>query len=185
MPASLLASIATPRFTLVSLRAHHAEPMYAGLSDPDGYAFIPQVPPDSVAALAARYAMLERGSSPDGSESWLNWVIERLSDGMLLGYLQATVAHTDRLIYIAYFVFAAHRRQGIAGETLRALLPALTAAYAGYRIEAQIDTRNAASLALVESLGFVRVRTVREADVFKGSVSDEHHYAYPHAAAGA
>jgi len=178
MSAAALSTFATGRYHLAALRVSHAERMSQCLSGPSGYDYIPDLPPASVADLAARYAILERGASPDGSESWFNWVIGRTEDDALLGYLQATVAHTKHLIYVAYFVGAPYRRQGVAGETLAALLAALRAAYPDYRIEAQIDTRNLASIALVESLGFVLVRTVPAADTFKGSVSDECHYAY-------
>jgi [ribosomal protein S5]-alanine N-acetyltransferase len=43
-------------------------------------------------------------------------------------------------------------------------------------VVAKMDTRNFASIALVEALGFERVGTTIEADHFKGSVSDEHRY---------
>ena len=42
---------------------------------------------------------------------------------------------------------------------------------------AEIDTRNIASIRLVESLGLSRVATTREADFFKGASSDEYKYA--------
>ncbi len=43
-------------------------------------------------------------------------------------------------------------------------------------VAAEMDTRNAASIALAESLGFEWVGTTLGADHFKGSVSDEHRY---------
>jgi RimJ/RimL family protein N-acetyltransferase len=43
-------------------------------------------------------------------------------------------------------------------------------------VVAEMDTRNAASVSLVEALGFERVGTTLGADRFKGSVSDEHRY---------
>jgi RimJ/RimL family protein N-acetyltransferase len=49
-----------------------------------------------------------------------------------------------------------------------------------YRVEgaiAEMDTRNASSIALVEALGFVRQRTERDVAEFKGSTSHEHVYA--------
>lgn len=44
------------------------------------------------------------------------------------------------------------------------------------RAEADIDTRNLSSQQLVERLGLKRVREVKNADEFKGRVSDEYHY---------
>jgi [ribosomal protein S5]-alanine N-acetyltransferase len=176
-PAELL-TLRSPRFLLRPLTIDDAPRMFAGLAEPSGYAFIPDEPPANLEQLRARYAILTRGGSADGSETWMNWLIEG-QDQVLHGYLQATVAHADTTIYVAYFVFAAARRQHIAYETLRALLPVLATTYPGYAIEAQIDTRNAASIALVRSLGFECVRHVPHADTFKGSVSDEVHYAWP------
>jgi ribosomal-protein-alanine N-acetyltransferase len=43
-------------------------------------------------------------------------------------------------------------------------------------VAAEIDTRNAASIALVENLGFERVGFQKDADHFKGSTSDEYRY---------
>jgi hypothetical protein len=43
-------------------------------------------------------------------------------------------------------------------------------------VDAEIDTRNAASIGVIERLGFVRRRLVRNADNFKGTVSDEVRY---------
>jgi hypothetical protein len=56
---------------------------------------------------------------------------------------------------------------------------ALEDRYEGYRVgvvAAEIDTRNVASIALVESLGFSRVAFEKGADHFKGSSSDEYRY---------
>jgi RimJ/RimL family protein N-acetyltransferase len=39
-----------------------------------------------------------------------------------------------------------------------------------------VDTRNVASWMLLESLGFHRAATIKNADEFKGSVSREHEY---------
>lgn len=150
--------------------------MFYGLSNPDGYAFIPEDPPPSLERLTARYAFLERRRSPDDREAWLNWIMVG-ADGRPRGYLQATVRLAERDASIAYFVFAPWRGQGLAAEGLRELLPALCEAYGLRRVEAQIDTRNLASLRLIEALGFARTAFVAHADDFKGMPSDEYHYA--------
>ena len=41
---------------------------------------------------------------------------------------------------------------------------------------ALVDTRNAKSIALLERLGFVRTRVIKDADFFKGASSDEYEY---------
>lgn len=149
--------------------------MFDGLIDPVCYRYIPEEPPGSVEDLAARYCMLEGRRSPDGTEAWLNWVLIGL-DGKAHGYVQATVDLNSKEAWVAYFVFATSQRQGYAKEALGGLLPALREAYGIVRFNAAIDTRNIASIRLVESLGFVLTQHVKNADEFKGASSDEFHY---------
>ncbi len=49
--------------------------MFAVLSDPRIYEFIPSRLPASVEALRKRYEIQGLGQSPDGSETWLNWIL--------------------------------------------------------------------------------------------------------------
>ncbi|WP_323120087.1 GNAT family N-acetyltransferase [Burkholderia alba] len=170
--------IRTDRFALHPLSVDHAAGMIDGLRDPRSYDFIPDLPPDSVEALAARYACLANQRSPDGTEIWLNWAIGAAHGPSLFGYVQCTVRPADASALIAYLVFPAHWRQGIAAESVSAAIAHVLARYPVARIEAVIDTRNVASIALVESLGFVRTGFVRSADEFKGAISDEYDYAY-------
>ena len=165
----------TPRIRLEPLVAGHATVMYDGLSDPVGYRYIPQDPPARLEDLVARYRKLESRRSPDGTEAWLNWALIGL-DGKAHGYVQATVDLSSNEAYIAYFVFSPSQRLGYAREALDELLPALRKAYGIVKFNAEIDTRNIASIRLVESLGFSLTGHVQNADEFKGSTSDEFHY---------
>jgi RimJ/RimL family protein N-acetyltransferase len=153
--------------------------MFAGLSDPRAYAFIPDEPPSDVDALRARYAVLARGGSRDGSELWLNWVIRRRADGALLGYTQATVR--DGTAQVAYLVFPPHWRQGVGLAAVSLMLDALFAMNGIAGAEALVDTRNRASQALLARLGFTVVRRIEGADHFKGRPSDELAFALPRA----
>lgn len=164
------------RLSLAPLRAQHAAILFEGLSDPAAYRYIPQTPPVSVAVLQSLYEKLESRRSPDASEAWLNWALIG-DDGRAHGYVQATIQLAAREAWIAYFVFTPSQRQGYAKEALDALLPVLREVYDIGRFHAEIDTRNIASIRLVESLGFACVRRVNHADEFKGAVSDEYHYA--------
>jgi RimJ/RimL family protein N-acetyltransferase len=149
--------------------------MFDGLSDPVCYRYIPQDPPASVESLIIRYRQLESGRSPDGTQAWLNWaLIDR--DGKAHGYVQATVDMLSKEAQLAYFVFSRSQRQGYAKEALDRLIPALRETYGVAKFGAEIDTRNVASIRLVESLGFMLTQHVLNADEFKGSISDEFHY---------
>lgn len=168
--------IRTERLILTPLKVDHAAAMFEGLLDADSYAFLPDIPLTDVAALATRYERLQRGRSPDGREIWLNWVIGFTDAPALCGYVQFTVQPYARRALVAYFVFAASRQRGIAHEAVAAALAEVIAHFPLAHVDAEIDTRNAASIALIERLGFVRQRLVRNADQFKGVVSDEVHY---------
>jgi len=168
----------TRRFVLYPLRVEHAGRMFEGLSDARSYAFIPEMPPVSVSALAERYRFMEGQFSPDCQEVWLNWVIASASESKLYGYVQFTITPDERHAFVAYLVFPHYQRQGIAAEAVAAAMEQVVASFELDEIVAAIDTRNVASIALVESLGFVLTRFVEHADEFKGSVSDEFHYSF-------
>ncbi|WP_322054303.1 GNAT family N-acetyltransferase [Paraburkholderia bannensis] len=169
------AILSTARIRLEPLVAAHAATLFEGLIDPANYRYIPQEPPATVDDLTRRYRKLESRRSPDGTEAWLNWALVGL-DGKAHGYVQATIHLDSKEAWIAYFVFPPSQRQGYAKEALRGLLPALREAYGIVKFNAEIDTRNAASIRLVEALGFVLSRHVEHADEFKGAISDEYHY---------
>lgn len=160
---------------LEPLMQAHAAGMFKGLSDPDCYRYIPDDPPVSQEVLSARYRQLEGRRSSDGKEAWLNWALVD-HEGEPHGYVQVTVAIESKQAWIAYLVFSTSQRKGYASEALRALLPQIREVYGLASIHAEIDTRNVASIRLVESLDFQLVKVVREADEFKGATSDEYHY---------
>lgn len=174
------AILETPRLLLEPLGAHHAAPLHEHLLDERLYEFIPQDPPYSLSALEDRYRVLSSRRSPDGREAWLNWAIRvRRSGGSrsgdYAGVLEATV-YGDRTADVAYTVFVPYQRQGIASEACGRLISHLFEDYRVERVAAELDTRNAASVALVESLGFEHVLTTKDADHFKGATSDEYRY---------
>lgn len=164
----------TSRLTLEPLLAAHADQLYAPLSDPQLYTYLPSDPPVSVDALRERYARLEARRSPDGSQLWLNWAA-RLADGAYVGLVEATV-HADATAHVAYFVFRPYQRQGFAGEGVSAVLGHLKDVLGVREARALLDTRNEASWRLMERLGFQRVRLIKDADHFRGASSDEYEY---------
>ena len=170
------ARLATPRLWLEPLVAAHAAPLYAPLDDERLYRFIPQDPPASSAALAARYHRLSSRRSPDGRERWLNWAMRLRQEDVYVGTLEASVDPDRAAADIAYTVFVPHQRRGYAREGLARVLDHLFEDHGVEVVAAQIDTRNTGSIALVEALGFARVGEQKGADAFKGTISDEYHY---------
>ena len=165
----------TSRLSLEPLVVAHATKLYDHLSDRRLYAFIPQDPPVSAQALEGRYRRLLGRRSPDGSEAWLNWAIRLRGGERYAGVLEATV-RKDGTAFIAYTVFVPCQRRGLAREGCKRLLSHLFRDYGVSRVVAEVDTRNAASIALVEALGFARVSFRQNADHFKGASSDEYRY---------
>ncbi len=165
--------ITTARLLLVPINRHHAAAMFAGLSDARGYAFIPDTPPESIAALAADYAGLESGISPDGKEIWLNWVIKRREQSDFAGYVQATILCDEAALVIAYHIFPDFWGQGLGREAVAAMLAYCRARFNVHEARAYIDTRHTRSTRLVEALGFTRLTVLPGTNFFGGQVSDE------------
>ena len=167
--------LVTQRLVLEPLEACHAPILYPALRDERLFRFIPQDPPESERALQERYSRLEARQSPDGTQGWLNWAMRLAGTSTYVGTLEATVC-PDATASIAYVVFTPHQGYGYATEGLRCIVEYLQVARGSRRIIALIDTRNGPSTAVVERLGFTRVETIRDADFFKGSSSDEYRF---------
>jgi len=178
-------TLLTGRLSLEPLLPEHAARLFESLADERLYRFIPTEAPESAEALETRYRKLSSRRSPDGSELWLNFAM-RLREGTApedgacpeatyVGTLEATV-FPDRSAYVAYTVFVPFWRQGYARAGCVRMLRHLVEDHGVWVVAAEMDTRNAASVSLVEALGFELVGTTLGADHFKGSVSDERRY---------
>ncbi len=165
----------TRRLLLEPLIPAHASVLYEQLLEPRQYEFIPQDPPTSLQALETRYQALSSRLSPSGQEAWLNWVVRLRFEGTYIGTLEATV-YANCTATIAYMIFPPFWRQGYALEGCGCLLNHLFKDYGVSVVSAEIDTRNIASISLVEALGFKCVSTQTNADFFKGAVSHEYKY---------
>ena len=171
-PLDTEAILETDRLWFEPLREMHAALLFPLVSDPAMYRFIPQQPPSELAALATRYRRLERRSPPAGDEVWLNWALRLKTDGTYVGLLQTTLRPSKASAYIAYEVGVPHQRRGYATEACRRLL-ALLFEHEVDRVIAEVDSRNAASLALLRRLNFGEDEYTENADHFKGSPSHE------------
>jgi len=125
--------------------------MFRVLSDPAIYEF-ENDPPRSEEWLARRYEFLESRGSPDGTEQWLNWVVQ-LPAGELAGYVQATVLASGTS-YVAYELNSRYWRQGIGSNAVTAVLEELRSTYAVHTVVAALKTANYRSVALLQRLGF-------------------------------
>jgi ribosomal-protein-alanine N-acetyltransferase len=178
----MASSDAHPRPAFVSrrLRAEPVEPRHAAamaelLADPHIHRFLSSDPPTR-AQLERQYGYLTTGKSPDGAEHWLTWILlPRDGEQDPVGYVQATIREPET-VTIAYVIGPAHWGQGLAREATAAMLDTVFGRYDVGCAIAEMDTRNEASIRLVESLGFWRVDTVFNAASFRGATSHEHVY---------
>ena len=141
------------RLNLEPLERRHAAAFFEGMRDAVMFTYCAGPPPASVAAVADRLMRWESRSSPDGSAKWLNW-IARIHGGSYVGWFQATV--TDGSAVIGYDVFVPFQRRGFGREGAALVVDYLRTSLGLGQIDAVVDTENAASIRLLESLGFAR-----------------------------
>lgn len=170
----------TARLRIEPLRPDHAPKVVEALGDTRLYTYLPDDPP-SLESLQRRYDFLANGRSPDGEEQWLNWIVFLVDSETPVGTFQATLPKGKEGAF-AYMVFPPFWRQGYAREMAICVIDHLFATQNLPGLFAEIDTRNLASIRLAESLGLTHVATTRDADVFKGSTSDEYTYSVSSAA---
>jgi ribosomal-protein-alanine N-acetyltransferase len=170
-------NLTTARLVLEPIDERHAERLFELFQDASIYTFIPTEPPHSAGALRERFARLMTRHSADRSEIWLNWAVRVVASGSYVGTVQATV-RPDGSAVVAYELGSEFRGRGYATEACQAVISELVASYSVHRISAFVDTRNAASMRLLERLGFERTRQIPNADYFKGAASDEYEFVW-------
>lgn len=100
-------------------------------------------------------------------------VLARRRDAAFLGWCTVSSWNPDfRSASLGYCLAESAWGQGYATEAARALLEWAFASLDLNRVQAEADTRNAASARVLEKLGFVREGTLREDCIVDGDVSD-------------
>ncbi|MFC7246987.1 GNAT family N-acetyltransferase [Catellatospora aurea] len=128
-------------------------------------------PPWTEPARAERFLAVCRQLAEEGTGARL--VVEHASDGAFLGWCTLNRWNPDfRSASLGYCFGKAAWGHGYATEAARALLEWAYATLDLNRVQAEADTRNAASARVLEKLGFVREGTLREDCVVNGDVSD-------------
>src|SRR4051812_9356013 len=105
--------VRTDRLDLEPLRISHAAEAARTFADERLHTFTGGSPADE-AALRDRYVRQLRGHSPDGRETWLNWMVRRRDTRELVGTVQATVTRDSA--DIAWVVAVPHQGEGFARE---------------------------------------------------------------------
>jgi RimJ/RimL family protein N-acetyltransferase len=118
---------------------------------------------------------------PDTAGEWFQFAVALRPAGQLIGDC-AAMPHADdpRQCEIGFTIAPEHQGHGYATEAVRLLLTYLFAARGKHRITAYCDSRNAASVALLERLGMRREGHLRESTWAKGEWTDDLVYALLH-----
>ena len=128
-------------------------------------------PPWSETVRAERFIASCRQMADEGTGTRV--AVDRNSDGAFIGWCSVTRWNPDyRSASMGYCLDDAAWGHGYATEAGRALLQWAFDTLDLNRVQAETDTRNAASARVLEKLGFVREGTLREDCVVNGDVSD-------------
>ncbi|WP_112248440.1 GNAT family N-acetyltransferase [Kribbella monticola] len=128
-------------------------------------------PPWSDRARAAHFIAASEQMATEGSGVRL--AMDRLSDGTFVGWCSLTRWNPEyRSASLGYCLGEAAWGNGYATEGARALLHWAFGTLDLNRVQAEADTRNAASARVLEKLGFLREGTLREDCIVNGEVSD-------------
>jgi [ribosomal protein S5]-alanine N-acetyltransferase len=149
-------------FELTPRAPHHAAGMYEILRDPRLYPYLDYGPPESADYLEALYRKYAGPLSPNGSEYWLNWVID--VRGTCAGYVQATVPADKSFAWVAYMLGHAFWGAGLASAATRAMMQVLHADYQVSRFLACVEVQNTRSINLLRRLGFALATSAQAAE---------------------
>jgi aminoglycoside 6'-N-acetyltransferase len=153
------------------------EAMAAYRGDAEVCRFLP-FEPQSADDIRDRIGHLFGRTSLEGERGGVILVIERVSDGQVVGDL--VLFHLDPAAgsaEIGWVVSPDVAGHGLATEAVRALIDTAFGVYGLRRLTARIDAANARSLALAERVGMRREAHHAENAWFKGRWSDEVVYA--------
>lgn len=147
----------TDRLQYELLDHHHAEGLLAALDDPRVGRYIGGPDVTTLAALHARIDFLAPGGPPSRpDERWINIVVRRRADGVIIGRLEATVV--EPRAEIAYLFGPAWWGNGYATEGAVWLIEHLCQRFALTGVWACIDPANEPSQRLVVRAGLVETQ---------------------------
>ena len=166
--------IETPRLRLRAARPEDAATLLEIYGDPRVMRYWSSAP---WTEMAQAHAFIERENSGLESGAHLGLVIERIEDARVLGRCTLYDIHREnRRADIGYSLAASAWGQGYMDEALRALLRYGFERLELHRVEGDVDPRNAASLRVLERLGFQQEGLLRERWIVGGEVQDSAMY---------
>lgn len=159
------------RTTRLVLRAHEHGDLDAILeyhSDPEVVRYLPWPVRDRALAAEALGPRLRQGRV-DVEGEWLVLAMQRV-DGPVIGEVVLKCASVENgEAELGYALHRAHQGTGLAFEATSALVKLAIEEFGVTRLVAELDARNAASVRLLERLGFRQVRAYESE--FKGELA--------------
>jgi RimJ/RimL family protein N-acetyltransferase len=123
--------------------------------------------------IAEADALLLRIEDHARAATLFQWGLARREDDLVVG--TCTMFHIDlahRRAELGYVLRRDHWGRGLATEALTAMIHHAFARLGLHRLETDIDPRNAASIRLVERLGFEREGLLRQRYFVAGAIQD-------------
>ena len=102
------------------------------------------------------------GHSPDGSETWRNWVVRQRSDGRTIGTVQATIVGDEATL--AWTIGSDWQGHGYAKEAVTAV-SAWIATSGVVWLRAAIHPEHQASAAVARSIGLAPTTEIVDGEV--------------------
>lgn len=112
--------------------------------------------------IAARFT----GSSSDGSQRWLNWVLRHREDGLAVGTVQATVRpeQDGPVAEVAWVIAAAFQGRGYAREAAQVMVSRLRED-GPVTVRAHVHPAHAASQSAARAVGMSETATLVDGEV--------------------
>ncbi len=167
---SRLPTLEAERVRLRWLEPGDVDALFAVFSDPEVARYWSSPP---MTARAAAEALLAEIHECFARRDLFQWGIALRSTDAVIG--TTTLAHvtaTHRRAEIGFALARPYWGQGLCGEALRRVLAFAFDELALHRIEADVDPRNARSIAALERLGFQREGHLRERWHVGGEICD-------------
>ncbi len=168
--ASSLPTIEASRVRLRPLTMADAPALFAIRADVEVSRYLDRPAFTALSQAEASVARIQRGFE---ERTLFQWGVVRRDHDVLVGTV--TLMHLELAhgrAEVGYVLGRASWGQGLMREALEALLRVAFETLGLRRLEADVDPRNARSLALAEALGFVREGYLRERYLVAGELQD-------------